>query len=107
MAFDILFILLLILALLVWFCNSLVSVSSNKIYQGIVIEKGCDPAKIGYKSHRNAIYYLILKDQECNCSIRIHVTVPTYYKFKQGDRAIFVLDEQDLGRYGNGYKHLK
>lgn len=80
---------------------------TKKDYIGKIIEKGYEPPTNEYKSHRDATYFVILYDEGCNCSIRIEVTVPTYYKLNVGSNATFSLDERDLYRYGNGNKHLK
>jgi hypothetical protein len=78
----------------------------EKKYCGEIIQKGYEGPTSGYKSSRDANYFVILKVDSINTGIRVDVTVPTFYGLKEGDRTCFTLTEGSLGSYGNGYKHL-
>lgn len=80
----------------------------EKNYCGPVIHKGYQEPTSGYKSHRDAVYYLIINDTECRKFIRVHVTVPTYYEAVIGKNVCFTLSGYDLKSYNNSDgKHLK
>lgn len=81
---------------------------SEKTYCGIILEKGYEMPTSGYKSSQNAKYFLIIRDTECNKTIRIDVTVPRFYDCKVGDSACFILSGIQLRDYGNSEgEHLK
>lgn len=94
-----------ILVVLVSKCNREV----EKQYFGPVIEKGKEEPTSGYKSRQEAVYYVIIRDIECNKFIRVHVNVPTWYSCEVNKAVCFTLTERDLYHYHNTTKweHLK
>jgi hypothetical protein len=81
--------------------------SETRNYCGPIIEKGKEDPTSGYKSSTDAVYYLIMKDTQCNKTIRVEVNVPTYYNNEIGQNVCFELDRRDMCHYGNGCEHLK
>lgn len=78
----------------------------EKNYCGTIIEKGYEQPTSGHKTHTDPCYFLIMQVDSINKSIRINVTIPTWYSLEKGSRACFELSEMDLDIYGNGRKHL-
>ncbi len=79
----------------------------TRTYCGLIIERGKEEPTSGYKSHSDAVYFLIMRDRESNKNIRIEVTVPTYYSCEIGTNTCFELELREFRNYGNGYSHLK
>lgn len=80
----------------------------EKDYCGVIIQTGYEEPTSGYKSNRDPCYFVIMNVDSINESIRINVTVPTYYSLHKGDRTCFKLSGCDLHQYGNSpdRKHL-
>jgi len=76
----------------------LVGCSDNKEkrYCGTVVEKGKEEPTSGYKSKRDATYFIIMRTDSCNQTIRVNVTVPTFYNAKIDSPICFLLDGWDL-----------
>jgi hypothetical protein len=70
-------------------------------YSGTIVSHGYEAPTSGYKSSRDAKYYVMMREDSTNQVIRINVTVPTYHNLKDGDRTSFVLSNWDLYYYGN------
>lgn len=108
-------IIILIIAIgFVWGMYLLVSIedkarSVEKEYCGPVIDRGYDPPSSGHKSHTEAQYWLVIRDEDIHVGIRIHVTPACYYRLDLSSRACFTLSAGEMEQYGNTneYKHLK
>ena len=70
-------------------------------YTGTVISKGYEEPTSGYKSHKNAVYYIMMREDKSGKVIRVNVTVPTWYSLKENNRTGFVLSNWDLYYSGN------
>jgi hypothetical protein len=81
----------------------------TKDYCGIIIDKGSDPPSSGYKSSRDAQYWVVIIDEDIHQAIRIHVTPGCFYSEEKGKRVCFALSGREMEDYGNtnDYKHLK
>lgn len=78
----------------------------TRYYAGPIIQKGIEPPTSGYKSHSDAIYFIVLQDVESKGYIRVNVVVPIYYKYNIGDTIGFDLTQREMWNYNNG-NHLK
>ena len=85
---------------------ALYSCDKEKRYCGKVIDKGYDPQSSGYKTSSDPEYFIILLVDSINLSIRVNVTIPTYYSINKNDHECFMLNESELSSYGNGSIHL-
>ncbi len=80
----------------------------EKNYCGPVISKGYEQPTSGYKSKQDAVYFVIILDDQCKKHIRVNVTVPTYYEAKDGKSMCFTLSKWNMRNYGNSNgEHLK
>lgn len=75
--------------------------SKEYTYNGTIVSHGYEAPTSGYKSSRDAKYYLMMREDSMSRIIRINVTVPTWHDLKDGDRATFILSNWDLYRSGN------
>lgn len=91
--------LLLPLVLLLNSCSF--GINDVTTYKGVIVGKGYEPPTSGYKSSRDAKYYVLLKEDSLGKVIRIDVTIPAYYEIKEGYIIRFNLSNYDLWRYGN------
>ncbi len=71
------------------------------MYSGIIVDKGYEAPTSGYKSSREASYFLMMKEDSSGKTIRIKVTIPTWYSLDKGKRATFKLSNWDLYYSGN------
>ena len=70
-------------------------------YSGSVVSKGYEPPTSGYESSRDAVYYIMMREDKSGKVIRVNVTVPTWYSLNEGQRTGFVLSNWDLYYSGN------
>lgn len=70
-------------------------------YCGEIIDKGYEPPTSGYKSNKEASYYILMKENKSQKVIRINVTIPTYYSINKGDLECFILSNWNLYYAGN------
>lgn len=70
-------------------------------YSGSVVSKGYEAPTSGYKSNRDAVYYIMMREDKSGKVIRVNVTVPTWYSLNEGQRTGFVLSNWDLYYTGN------
>lgn len=80
--------------------NGIVARDSKTTYSGVIVGKIYEAPTSGYKSHTDAEYYLLLKEDRQGKVIRIYVLVPMYYQYDIGKRAAFTLSNGQL--YGSG-----
>lgn len=91
----------LVLALFIKIVIDIQKMNHEETYRGVIIGHTYEPPTSGYKSHSDAKYGVILKDDKSGKGIRINVTVPTYYGLKDGAHTAFTLSNSDLHNYGN------
>lgn len=91
---------------LLFICFLFVACDKEKSYCGTIIEKGYEQPTSGHKTHTDPCYFLIMKVDSINKSIRINVTIPTWYSLNTGSRTCFDMSLMDMRMYGNGDKHL-
>jgi len=89
------------------FAYTITSNTETKNYGGVIIDKAKEEPSSGYKSSRDAVYYVIVKDDDCKKAIRVNVDVPTWYSAKIGNKIYFDLNVMELRSCGNGGEHLK
>jgi len=70
-------------------------------YSGIIVDKGYEAPTSGYKSNRDPSYFVMMKEDKSQKTIRINVTIPTWYKLNKGDRTTFKLSNWNLYYSGN------
>lgn len=70
-------------------------------YKGVIVDKGKEEPTSGYKSSRDAVYYVILKEDRKGKTMRINVKVPVYYELEKGERATFNLTNREVNFAGN------
>ena len=70
-------------------------------YSGIVTGKLYEPPSSGYKSKKDAEYWVLFKENRKGLIIRIRVSVPTYYDLNVGDKCTFILKNITMYHYGN------
>lgn len=75
--------------------------SKEYSYCGIILDKGYEPPTSGYKSHHDAVYYVIMKENVSGKGIRVNVNVPTYYSLNKGSNTCFTISNYSLYYYGN------
>jgi len=70
-------------------------------YSGVVTSKLYEPPTSGYKSSKNAEYWVFLKENKKGLVIRVRVSVPTYHDLDIGDRCTFNIKNGSMYDYGN------
>jgi len=70
-------------------------------YLGSVVSKGYEAPTSGYKSSRDPVYYIMMREDKSGKVIRVEVTVPTWHSLNEGDRTGFVLSNWNLYYSGN------
>lgn len=80
-----------------------------KNYCGKVMDKGYDSPSSGHKSHTDAQYWIIFRDEDCGKAIRVHLSPGAWYDATMNQRTCFSLSAFELQWYGNTNepKHLK
>ena len=76
-------------------------------YSGTIVSKGYEAPTSGYKSSRNSIYYVMMREDKSGKVIRVNVTVPTWYSLNKNDRTGFVLSNWSLYYAGNTTDNTK
>jgi hypothetical protein len=81
----------------------------TRVYCGSIIEKGYDAPSSGHKSHTDAVYWVVIMDEDINQGIRVHVTPGCFYGRNKGQRVCFTLTGSEMEQYGNVNEmgHLK
>lgn len=70
-------------------------------YSGSVVSKGYEAPTSGYRTTRDPVYYIMMREDKSGKVIRVEVTVPTWYSLNEGDRTGFVLSNLSLYYSGN------
>lgn len=70
-------------------------------YCGFIITKGYEQPTSGYKANRDAVYYVIMKENVSGKAIRVNVNVPTFYSLDAGSNTCFTLSNMSLYKCGN------
>lgn len=70
-------------------------------YTGTVVSKGYEAPTSGYKSSRDPVYFIMMREDKSGKVIRVDVTIPTWHSLNEGDRTGFVLSNSQLYRLGN------
>jgi len=76
-------------------------------YNGVVLSKGYESPTSGYKSHRDAVYYIMMREHRSSKVIRVNVTVPVWYSLNENDETRFVISNWDLCKTGNTTDYSK
>jgi hypothetical protein len=79
-----------------------VAYNAKREYKGVVTYTGYEENKGYYKYSDHPVYYVILKIDSIEKSIRVNVTFPCWSIMKKGARASFDLSRNELETYGNG-----
>lgn len=76
-------------------------------YTGSIVSKGYEAPTSGYKSSRDPVYFIMMREDKSGKVIRVNVTIPAWHSLKEGDRTGFVLSNLQLFHLGNTTDYTK
>lgn len=81
--------------------NNNKSFNSKTTYTGVLVDRIYEPPTSGYKSSRDPVYSIFMREKITGKVMRVNVNIPTYYDFKKGKVVSFKISNMNMYSLGN------